>query len=316
MTLGAPAVVRAGARVIVVLVAVACLALAVLATPSTALAHAFLKDSTPAANTVLATAPQQVTLTFTEPLETSYSRVDLYDQTGEKIPGAPFSFGADGSSMTLAMPAGLPNATYSVLWRTLSNADGHTAQGYVPFTIGTDRDVRTVVAPAPVAVSTGAPELVRAVSRWLALLGLSAVVAIWPVWLFVLRPAISPAWQAGPKLAHRARTFTTWAIVFALLADLFALVVQAVAIQSGGSLLSAVAATVSETRYGQLWLVRVGLLMVFAAAMLGVSWWWPRRKRVAAWAALAVAAALPIPFSMLAHAAAQPAGAGAAIAFD
>ncbi|MGI9254402.1 MAG: copper resistance D family protein, partial [Thermomicrobiales bacterium] len=80
--------------------------------------------------------------------------------------------------------------------------------------------------------------------------------------------------------------------------------------------MSAIVTTVGETRYGQLWLVRVGLLMVFAAAMLGVAWWWPRRKPVATWAALAVAAVLPIPFSMLAHAAAQPSGAGTAIAFD
>ncbi len=306
LTLGAlRAVIVAAAVVLVVVLA-----------PAGALAHAFLKESTPPANTVLAVAPGDVTLRFTEPLETSYSRVDLYDQAGQKIENAPFTFGQDGFTMVLTLPAGLGNGTYSVLWRTLSNADGHTAQGYVPFTIGTERDVRTVVAPAPTGVSTGAPEVLKAASRWFALMALAAAVAIWPVWLFVLRPSIAPAWQAGPNLARRARKFAIWAIGLAVLADVSALAVQALSIASGSNLLSALLTTVQDTRYGTLWLVRVGLLLIFAAALLGVSWWWPRRKRWAAAGALIVAAALPIPFSMLAHAAAQPAGAATAIAFD
>ena len=51
-------------------------------------AHAFLESSDPAANAVLPTAPQSITLTFTEPLETSYSRAELFDETGAQVPGA------------------------------------------------------------------------------------------------------------------------------------------------------------------------------------------------------------------------------------
>ncbi|MFM9107067.1 MAG: CopD family protein [Chloroflexota bacterium] len=247
----------------------ACLLLAALLTPSGARAHAFLKDSTPAANAILGIAPGEMTLRFTEPLETSYSRAELYDQAGEKVEGAAFSFGADGYSLVLALPPGLANGTYSALWRTLSTADGHTAQGYVPFTIGSERDVRTVVAPAPAAVSTGAPEVVRAASRWFALMALAAAVAIWPIWLFVLRPAIGPAWQAGPKLAARARLFAAWAVVVALLADVAALAVQAMSLAAGGGYLQALIATVRDTRYGTLWLVRVSLLAHAAAQPVG-----------------------------------------------
>ena len=50
--------------------------------------------------------------------------------------------------MTVKIPAGLGNGTYSLLWRTLSTVDGHTAQGYLPFTIGTEADVRIVAPPA------------------------------------------------------------------------------------------------------------------------------------------------------------------------
>src|SRR5688500_16270133 len=91
-------------------------------------AHAFLESSDPVANAVLPTAPQAITLTFTEPLETSYSRAELFDETGAQIPGATSSIGQQPRTMTVKIPAGLGNGTYSLLWRTLSTVDGHTAQ--------------------------------------------------------------------------------------------------------------------------------------------------------------------------------------------
>ena len=290
--------------------------------PRPVAAHAYLSESDPAASTVWPTAPAEVTLRFTETLEQGYSRADLYDQTGAELDGASFRFGSDGSSLIVSLPEGLANGTYSVLWRALSTADGHTAQGYVPFTVGIDRDVAAAVPLAVEHVATaehdsaGAPEIVRAASRWFALLALAAVVAIWPVWLFVLRPAVSPAWQAGPALARRARRFAAWAIGLAFLANVVALVVQALAALAEGGFLGALATTLFETQYGTVWLVRVGLLLLFAAALLGVGWWWPWRHRVPAFVALTLAALLPLPFSLLSHAAAQPEGRATAIASD
>ena len=77
--------------------------------------------------------------------------------------------------------------------------------------------------------------MVLAAARWLALLGMAAVAAVWPVWLFVVRPAISPAWQLGPKLTRRVRRYATGAFAFSLLANLVALVVQAAAISGPGT---------------------------------------------------------------------------------
>src|ERR687897_150633 len=105
-------------------------------------AHAFLESSDPAANAILPTAPQTVRLTFTEPLESSYSRAELFDATGAQVPGATSSIGPQPRTMIVQIPPGLSNGTYSLLWRTLSTVDGHTAQGYLPFTIGSEADVR------------------------------------------------------------------------------------------------------------------------------------------------------------------------------
>src|SRR5688572_2416183 len=279
-------------------------------------AHAFLESSDPIANAVLPTAPQSVTLTFTEPLETSYSRAELFDETGALVPGVTATIGPEPRSMTVAVPPRLANGTYSLLWRTLSTVDGHTAQGYLPFTIGTDADVR-IVAPPVVETTAGAlPEWALSVARWLALLGMAAVAAVWPVWLFVVRPAISPAWQLGPKLTRRVRRYAIGAFAFSLLANLGALVVQAAAISGPADLLNGLTTTLGDTRYGTWWLVRVGVLLVFAAILLGTAWWWPWRRRPATVLALVACATLPLPFAMISHAGAEPAGQVTAVAFD
>src|SRR5215203_4780985 len=70
-------------------------------------AHAFLESSDPAANAVLPTAPQSITLTFTEPLETSYSRAELFDETGALVPGTTSMIGPQPLSMTVQIPPGL-----------------------------------------------------------------------------------------------------------------------------------------------------------------------------------------------------------------
>jgi copper transport protein len=288
----------------------------VLAVPSEAAAHAFLESSNPAANAVVATAPQFVTLRFTERLEPSYSKADLYDQNGAQVQGTTSTISTDGLTMTVALPASLAKGTYSLLWRSLSNVDGHTAQGYVPFTIGTQADVRIVAPPVTSSAASALPEWVLAVARWLALLGLAAVLAIWPVWLFVVRPAISPAWQLGPKLTRRVRAYTLAAFAFSVAANSVALFVQAMSITGPGNVLSGLTETISETRYGTWWLVRVGLLLIFAAVLLGAAWWWPWRKRATTLFTLLAAVALPLPFSMISHAGAETEGQAAAITFD
>src|SRR5215216_639076 len=148
-------------------------------------AHAFLESSDPAANAVLPNAPQSITLNFTEPLESSYSRAELFDATGALVPGATSTIGSEPRSMIVQIPPGLGNGTYSLLWRTLSTADGHTAQGYVPFTIGSEADIRIVAQPVVDTTSGELPEWTLAAARWLALLAMAAVLAVWPVWLFV-----------------------------------------------------------------------------------------------------------------------------------
>ena len=290
---------------------------ALLARPAPpAAAHAFLEKSNPPANAVVPASPGTVTLVFTEPLESSYSKADLFDQSGARVPDVTSTVGPDGKTLTVAIPASLSNGTYSLLWRTLSTVDGHTAQGYLPFTIGTQADVRIVAPPVANTAVSMLPEWALSASRWLALLGLAAVVSIWPIWLFVVRPALAPVWQLGPKVTRRVRAYAVGAFAFAIVADLIALFVQALSIAGPSDIPGGLATTLGETRYGTWWLIRVGVLLIFAALLLGSPWWWPWRRRAMTLITLAASLLLPIPFSMIAHAGVEPVGQATAVAFD
>src|ERR687894_2202336 len=146
-----------GARVRSTVMVLLCIVAHLALPASPVAAHAFLESSDPAANAVLQNAPQSVTLTFTEPLERSYSRAELFDATGAQIPGATSSIGPEPRSMIVLIPPGLSNGTYSLVWRTLSTVDGHTAQGYLPFTIGTEADVRIAAPPSVAESASGLP---------------------------------------------------------------------------------------------------------------------------------------------------------------
>lgn len=281
--------------------------------PASTSAHANLETSDPAPNAIVPEAPAAVTMTFTEPLERGYTRADLYDEDGNLIEGTSVEAGTTDNSMVLALPADLPNGTYSVLWRTLSTADGHTAQNYFAFTIGTEADVAASVGLD--ASQAGPPLWLQTASRWAALIGLAAAISAWPIWLFVIRPSLSPAWYAARTATRRMRRYTTLAIVFAVLGDLFALAVQAASLPDG-TLVERMRSTLGDTRYGELWYLRLALLLVLGITLQWAAWWWPRRRPVPMVLALALSIAAVTPFSYIAHASALGKGRGPAILAD
>lgn len=276
-------------------------------------AHAAFERSDPAPNAVLAKAPAEVRMRFTEPLEPAYTTAHLHDRSGALLPGVASRVDAnDRHALIATLPAGLANGTYSVVWHNLSAADGHTKAGYFAFTVGTATDVGAVAAPTT-GGSGGPPEWLRAVSRWLALLGLAAAVAVWPVWLFVLRPALPSTAPAGIWAERRLRRLAKGALLLALAGNVVALLVQAAAAAGSARLGAGLATTLTETRYGRLWLLRLGLLAAYAVALaVAVRW----RRRSTAAVGLLLAGALPLPFSLISHASAQTVGRATAIAVD
>ena len=109
---------------------------ALVALPATsALAHSQLDSSTPAANSVIDTAPPQIVLDFNEGIQASLSDVRLYDEKGKQVKTSSPARGVDDSIVLTQVPA-LQPGLYAVIWRIIS-ADGHPVDGAFSFQIGT-----------------------------------------------------------------------------------------------------------------------------------------------------------------------------------
>lgn len=114
--------------------------LALASTPGTALAHAKLVGSTPAANTA-ATKVATVNLRFSEKLIASTVKAELImtampgmkDHPPMKIP-VTSAMGKDGKSMTLQPKRALVPGTYKVKW-SAAGADTHRMGSEFSFTV-------------------------------------------------------------------------------------------------------------------------------------------------------------------------------------
>jgi methionine-rich copper-binding protein CopC len=186
-----------------------------LAAPHRVSAHAEYDHSDPPANAVVPVSPNQISIWFTERLERSGSGAQLYDQDGKQVQSVTSGPGEGPKAMIVKLPRNLPNGTYSVVWETLSADDGHPAQGYFAFTVGTEANVQMVVPPAT-AASTSAPQWLRTTSRWIALLGLALAVAVWPIWLLVIRFGVSPAVHDSQAITARIHRYAVAALLLAL----------------------------------------------------------------------------------------------------
>ena len=99
-------------------------------------AHAALESTDPAQNSVVATAPAFVTLTFSEAVSLSGDSVRVLDPAGKPVDTGDAAH-ADGRAETarVGLAGGLANGTYTVAWRAVSD-DSHPVGGAFTFSVG------------------------------------------------------------------------------------------------------------------------------------------------------------------------------------
>ncbi len=210
-------------------------------TGGSVLAHATLVTSEPGAGEVVPTSPSTLSLTFAEPFEPAYSSVDVLDGSGSTILSrAGVQDPGDPRIMTVAVPP-LADGVYTVDWRTVSAADGHSTAGFYTFGVG---DV------APPASGTGGSGgdlhaghgagliLLETESRALADLGFMLAFGLAIASVFVLR-----AWLVVPAIA--------WALVLGAIGSVTLALVGALSSSSPS------VAYVLGTRTGVLLILRV-----------------------------------------------------------
>jgi methionine-rich copper-binding protein CopC len=95
-------------------------------------AHAFLDHASPLVGSTVATAPSELTLSFTQNLEPSFSTVQVNGPNGQRVDAGKPQI--SGNTMRVAIKPAGPGA-YHVHWHALS-VDTHTTQGNYTFTVG------------------------------------------------------------------------------------------------------------------------------------------------------------------------------------
>ncbi|MER5551435.1 copper resistance protein CopC [Streptomyces sp. NPDC002793] len=120
----------------------------VLAGASPASAHAALTGSDPQDGAVVATAPKDVTLTFSEQIAMGDDSIRVLDPSGERADdGAPRDLTSGGAvRYGIALHSGLPDGTYTVAWQAVS-ADSHPVSGAFTFSVGAPSET-TVTLPS------------------------------------------------------------------------------------------------------------------------------------------------------------------------
>ncbi|MBA0052729.1 hypothetical protein E0L36_18155 [Streptomyces sp. AJS327] len=114
-----------------------CALLGVLGAATPAAAHAVLTDSAPGEDAVQSTAPQRVTLDFSESVSMAEGSLRVLDPRGERVDTGPVrDLDADGTVRRgVDLERGLPRGTFTVVWQAVS-ADSHPISGAFTFSVG------------------------------------------------------------------------------------------------------------------------------------------------------------------------------------
>ncbi|MFI1014475.1 copper resistance protein CopC [Streptomyces sp. NPDC020965] len=135
-----------------------------------AAAHAALTGSNPKDGAVVATAPTEVTLTFSEQIALGKDSIRVLDPSGERADESTVRDLSSGGTVAYAVDLlpGLPDGTYTVAWQAVS-ADSHPISGAFTFSIGAPSE--TEVALPREKAGEGAVAVLYDISRYTAYAG-------------------------------------------------------------------------------------------------------------------------------------------------
>jgi copper resistance protein C len=101
---------------------------------TSALAHAELKTSSPAADATVKTAPSEVAVEFTEEVEPKFSAIEVHDSKGTHVDNGDTHAASDNAKRLAVSLKPLQPGTYNVNWR-ITSTDTHKTKGSYIFKV-------------------------------------------------------------------------------------------------------------------------------------------------------------------------------------
>ena len=167
-----------------------------LAGAAPASAHASLVGTDPTDGALLGEPPDDVTLSFDEPVRLTSQEITVYDAEGRPLESTARTSGTD-VVVDLDDPASLGRGTFVLGWFVVS-ADGHPISGSLTFSVGERSD--EVAAPPAAPTSSGTVTAVQGAVSALAYVGLLVATGLAGFLALVL-----PASYAGDRVRSRIR---------------------------------------------------------------------------------------------------------------
>jgi copper transport protein len=266
--------------------------LTALAVPSTAFAHASIRDSKPASRQRLDRAPTRVEIDFDQSVMVFPNGIRVYDVRGRDFARNVHS--ESGGHAVVANVAPLPTGAYTVRWQALSG-DGHVVSGVYTF------GVRVAAPPPTAAYGSSGPTTTENVLRWLYFVCLALLIGGLAFRLVVLPRTVPPAFERA--FYWLALVGVVGAIQIGILAFLLR-AEDALQLPFNRFLYGDLTPFADGTRFGTAFVVMtLGFAVVTALVFLG---WLTDRPRPFLWSALAIALALASGLSLSGHSAVDP----------
>ena len=235
--------------------------------PGRAAAHANLAESSPAANSVLESPPDRISIRFTEPLEAALSEIRVLDSQGEQVDLGDSALDPDDPTIMSVSIGALDNGACTVAWTNVSTVDGHRVRGAFLFSVGEplSASASAQIEEQPLLQSPFEPFV-----RWLVLVSGLALVGVLAFRLLVSMPALAGLESDGIDGLRSSLSRNTVMLAWAALAVFLVMSALRLMIQASvvydtsplGALAGPAWSLVSETEWGRLWTLRVA----FAAA--------------------------------------------------
>ena len=267
----------------------ALVAVAFLAFPASAFAHANLDSTSPSYRQRLQTPPRAVVLHFDQSVNAEPNAIEVKNQFGKTL-----SAKATAHGQTVRVPlARLPRGPYTVRWHVLSE-DGHVVSGV--FTFG----VRASAPPPTEAYGSSGPTTTEHIVRWAYFLSLALLLGGLGFRLLVTRGELPPAAE------RRFFAIVGIGVVATLEVGIVAFILRAedaLQLPFVRLLYGDLSSISNGTRFGEAF-IAMTLGYAFVAAFVFLAWLTDRRALL--WPALVLGIGFASGLSLSGHSAVDP----------
>jgi copper transport protein len=270
--------------------------------------------------------PARLQLWFSEQPDITYSAIRVVDVHNQEVSVGSIQLApGNEQSLIIGLKPNLPDGTYTVIWKTASAVDGHLVKSAFSFVVGKPSQSTSLVPSVGLDVANGNDatnlSLASVWIRWLNYLAGALLVGCAGYGLLIWKRALvitQKQYELDPNRLKTVEQLGWSKLVFLSMLSLIGLslgwllgLIYELTVVTGRSWLdfdlygSALADFALNSRYGQISLIRLGLL-VMAALSLSFAWRaGPALHLRGWWAVLSIGAVILLTTSLNAHAAAQ-----------